>query len=53
MDNQLALLEQAQSTFIDLAIKFGPKAVVAIAILITGAGDAGSEWVVQSGLDGF
>ncbi len=43
MNNQLALLEQAQSTFIDLAIKFGPKAVVAILILI--AGFYAGRWV--------
>jgi len=43
MDKQFALLEQAQSTFIDLAIKFGPKAVVAILILI--AGVYAGRWV--------
>ena len=36
MPNQLAVLEQAQSTLIDLAIKFGPKVVVAILILVAG-----------------
>ena len=36
MDNQLALLDQAKSTLVDLAIKFGPKVVVAIIILIAG-----------------
>lgn len=36
MPNQLALLEQAQSTLVDLAIKFGPKAVVAIIIMAAG-----------------
>lgn len=36
MPNQLALLEQAQSTLVDLAIKFGPKVVVAILILTAG-----------------
>ena len=36
MPNQLALLEQAQSTLIDLGIKFGPKVVVAILILTAG-----------------
>ena len=36
MPNQLALLEQAQSTLIDLGIKFGPKVVVAIIILAAG-----------------
>ena len=36
MPNQLALLEQAQSTLVDLAIKFGPKVVVAIIIMAAG-----------------
>ena len=36
MDNQLALLDQAKSTLVDLAIKFGPKVAVAIIILIAG-----------------
>ncbi|MDB5808539.1 MAG: MscS Mechanosensitive ion channel:Conserved helix [Betaproteobacteria bacterium] len=36
MDNQLALLDQAKSTLVDLAIKFGPKLVVAIVIMIAG-----------------
>ncbi|MBZ0144181.1 MAG: mechanosensitive ion channel family protein [Rhodocyclaceae bacterium] len=36
MSNQLAVLEQAQNTFVDLAVKFGPKAVVAILILAAG-----------------
>ncbi len=36
MPNQLAVLEQAQSTLVDLAVKFGPKAVVAILILTVG-----------------
>src|SRR5258705_13245654 len=36
MENQLALLDQAKSTLVDLAIKFGPKVVVAILILIAG-----------------
>lgn len=36
MSNQLAVLEQAQSTLVDLAIKFGPKVVVAIIILAAG-----------------
>jgi len=36
MENQLALLDQAKSTLVDLAIKFGPRAVVAILILIAG-----------------
>ena len=36
MPNQLAVIEQAQSTLVDLAIKFGPKVVVAILILTAG-----------------
>ena len=36
MPTQLAALEQARSTLIDLAIKFGPKVVVAIAIVTAG-----------------
>lgn len=36
MENQLALLDQAKSTLVDLAIKFGPKVVVAILFLIAG-----------------
>ena len=36
MPTQLAALEQAKSTLIDLAIKFGPKLVVAILILMAG-----------------
>lgn len=36
MSNQLAVLEQAQSTLVDLVIKFGPKLVVAILILAAG-----------------
>jgi small conductance mechanosensitive channel len=36
MQNQLAVIEQAQNTLIDLGIKFGPKVVVAILILVVG-----------------
>jgi len=36
MESQLALVDQAKSTLVDLAIKFGPKVVVAILILIAG-----------------
>jgi len=36
MDNQLALLDQAKSTLVDLTIKFGPKVVVAIIIMFVG-----------------
>lgn len=43
MPNQLALLEQAQHTLVDLAIKFGPKVVVAIVILA--AGYYAGRWV--------
>lgn len=36
MDNRLAALDQARSTLIDLSIKFGPKVLVAAAILVAG-----------------
>ncbi|MEO7728015.1 MAG: mechanosensitive ion channel family protein [Burkholderiales bacterium] len=36
MENQLSMLEQAKVTIVDLAIKFGPKVVVAIIILVAG-----------------
>lgn len=36
MPNQLSVIEQAQNTIIDLGIKFGPKVVVAILILVVG-----------------
>ena len=36
MENQIALLDQAKSTLIDLAIKFGPKVVIAIIIIVAG-----------------
>ncbi len=36
MTNQASMLEQAQGTLIDLAIKFGPKLVVAILFLTAG-----------------
>jgi len=36
MENQLALLDHAKSTLVDLAIRFGPKVVVAILILVAG-----------------
>ncbi|RFC33307.1 MAG: small conductance mechanosensitive channel [Candidatus Nitrotoga sp. SPKER] len=36
MRNQLAVIEQAQDTLIDLGIKFGPKVVVALLILVVG-----------------
>ena len=43
MPIQLDALEQAKSTIIELAIKFGPKAVVAILILV--AGFYAGRWV--------
>ncbi len=43
MPSQLAVLEQAQTTLIDVAIKFGPKVVVAILILV--AGFYAARWV--------
>lgn len=43
MPPQLAALEQAKSTLIDLAIKFGPK--VLVAILILAAGVYAGRWV--------
>ena len=43
MPNQLAIIEQAQSTLLDLAIKFGPKVIVAI--LILAAGFYAGRWV--------
>lgn len=36
MRNQLAVIEQAQDTLIDLGIKFGPKVIVAFLILVVG-----------------
>jgi len=36
MENQIALLDQAKSTLVDLAIKFGPKVVVAVLIVVAG-----------------
>jgi len=36
MANQLAALDQAKSTILDLSIKFGPKVLVALAILVAG-----------------
>jgi small conductance mechanosensitive channel len=43
MPDQFAALEQARSTLIDLSIKFGPKLVVAILILV--AGFYAGRWV--------
>jgi len=36
MDSQLETLDQIKSTVLDMAIKFGPKLVVAIAIIVAG-----------------
>jgi small conductance mechanosensitive channel len=36
MTNQLETLEQAKRTMVDLSIKFGPKAITAILILVVG-----------------
>ncbi len=36
MDDHLATLEQAKSTLLDLAIRFGPKLLVALLILVVG-----------------
>ncbi len=43
MTNQLTMLEQAQGSLVDLAIKFGPKLVVAILFLV--AGFYAGRWV--------
>lgn len=43
MANQLVVLEQAQSTLIDLGIKFGPKVFVAILIMV--AGFYAARWI--------
>jgi small conductance mechanosensitive channel len=43
MPTQLAALEQAKSTLIDLGFRFGPKLVVAILILV--AGSYAARWV--------
>jgi len=46
MNHELDTLGQAKSTLIDLAIRFGPKALVAILILVVGAVVAG--WVART-----
>lgn len=54
MPNQLAVIEQAQKTLIDLGIKFGPKVVVALLILVVGF--YAGRWVgtvLNRGLDRF
>ncbi len=43
MANQLSMLQQAQGTLVDLAVKFGPKLVVATLFLI--AGFYAGRWV--------
>ncbi len=45
MTNQLTMLDQAQSTLVDLAIKFGPKLVVAVLFLV--AGFYAGRWVAR------
>jgi small conductance mechanosensitive channel len=57
MPNQLAVIEQAQSTLVDLSIKFGPKVIVAILILVAGfyagrwVGAAFNRWLGTLHLD--
>ena len=51
MNNQLATLQQIQSTVIDLAIKFGPKLFVAI--LILAAGFVAASWTAKIMLRGL
>ena len=57
MPIQLAALEQARLTLIDLAIKFGPKVVVAILILVAGvyagrwAGKGFDRWMANLHLE--
>ncbi len=43
MDNQLETISQAKNTLVDLAVRFGPKVLVAILILIVGA--VVSRWI--------
>lgn len=45
MSDQLATIDQAKSTLLDLAVRFGPKLLVAILILI--AGVIVSRWVAR------
>lgn len=57
MTNQFTVLDQAQSTFVDLAIKFGPKLVVALLILTAGfyvgrwIGAVFARWLSKLNLD--
>lgn len=57
MQNQVNVLEQAQTTLVDLGIKFGPKLLVAVLILVAG-GYAGrwlggflDRWLARLNLD--
>jgi small conductance mechanosensitive channel len=43
MDDQLATINQAKATLLDLALRFGPKILVAVLIMIVGA--FASRWV--------
>jgi small conductance mechanosensitive channel len=45
MDNQLETITQAKSTLIDLAVRFGPRLLVAILILLAGA--VVSRWLAR------
>jgi small conductance mechanosensitive channel len=57
MPNQLPLLDQAKSTVVELAIKFGPRALVAILILAAGfyvgrwVGAAFGRWLGRMSLE--
>lgn len=57
MPGQLAVLDQAQSTLVDLAIKFGPKLVVAMLIMVAGfyigrwVGAGFDRWIGRLQLD--
>src|SRR4051812_15108747 len=57
MDNKLETFEQARRTFVDLAVKFGPRVLTAILILIVGflvarwAGRLLQRWLADIDLD--
>lgn len=57
MNNHLDMIEQAQMTLLDLAFKFGPRVVVAIAILLAGfyaarwVGGVFDRWLSRLNLD--
>lgn len=57
MPSQLAVLDQAQSTLVELAIRFGPKLVVAVLIMVAGfyvggwVGAAFDRWIGRLQLD--